>query len=123
LTSHILHEFTKELFMTRPIPSARGPTRLRLIRVLAALAIATAGVTPLCAAENTNVTNENKVGPRFSASGAVMPLNRSMDGRFAGGGDANYTPTTSSSAGRFSIETISSAGIGCDRIFRDGFES
>jgi hypothetical protein len=109
--------------MTRPTPSARGPTRLRLIRALTAVAIATAAITPVSAAQNANVTNANKVGPRFSVSGAVMPLNRSMDGRFAGGGDANYTPTTSSSAGRFSIETISSAGIGCDLIFRNGFES
>jgi hypothetical protein len=109
--------------MTRPIPSARGPTRLRTIRALAAFAIATAAVTPLGAAENMNAANENKAVPRFSASAAVVPLNRSMDGRFAGGGDANYTPTTSSSAGRFSIETINSAGIGCDLIFRNGFES
>ena len=107
--------------MIRSAPSPRWPARARLTRVLAAFAIA-ATSAQADAAPSTDTALS-----RYSASGAAVTLNRSTDGRFAGGGDARYTPTAASSDGRFSLKSTRTPDGGCDAfpdaLFANGFES
>jgi hypothetical protein len=90
--------------------------------VLAALAIAQAA-----SAHADTVAPTEAPFSRFSVSGSVITLNRSTDGRFAGGGDAHYTPTAISRDGRFSLKSTHSPDGGCetspDALFGNGFES
>ena len=109
--------------MTRPVPpSARWPARTRLRDTLAAFTIAVAASTDASAASpiDANVS-------RYSVSGATAIVNRSSDGRFAVSGNARYTPTTTSSDGRFSLKSTHSPKAGCeafpDALFANGFES
>jgi hypothetical protein len=64
---------------------------------------------------------------RYSISGTTEILNSSSDGRFAGGGDARFTPTATSNDGRFSLKSTHTPNAGCeafpDALFVNGFES
>ncbi len=109
--------------MTRPAPpSARWPARTWLRHALAAFTIAIAASADASATSHIDANLS-----RYAVSGATLALNRSSDGRFAGGGDARYTPTATSSNGRFRLKSTRTPNAGCeafpDALFANGFES
>ncbi len=91
----------------------RLPARLLLAAITFAAVSAQAGDAPSMRAEPA----------RYSNSGVVVAPHRSSDGRFAGSGDARFTPTTVSSDGRFSLKSTNADCTGLpDALFANGFE-
>lgn len=86
-------------------------------------------VTALCACAASASAGDRPVavpGERFTASGELVPMLRSSDGRFAIGGSARFAPQAQSSDGRFTIKSTFVPTGNCqpipDAVFANGFE-
>ena len=108
--------------MNRPAPPpAPWSAPTRLLRVLAAVALVV-GFAQANAAPTADA-----LASRYSLSGHATARNHSADHRFAGSGEAHYTPAMTSNNGRFNLKSTRTVDVGCDAfpvpIFADGFES
>ncbi len=113
--------------MIRSIPSPAGPARARLTivfpcRLPARLLLA--AITFAAVSAHAGDAPSMRAEPaRYSNNGVVVAPHRSSDGRFAGSGDARFTPTTLSNDGRFSLKSTNADCTALpDALFANGFE-